>query len=213
MSNTERLEGLYVITDDKLTPKDKLLTMVEASLKGGASIVQLRDKSSSDEEIKATSLALQKLCHYYDALFVLNDKIDIAIECKLDGLHIGKSDHHRFEEIRKNFDGIIGVSCYGDIPLAKNMKEMGADYVAFGSFFVSPTKPKANIVPFDVLSQAKEELQMPVCAIGGIKRSNVEQVMEHEPDMLSLVNDIWSAKNIQEQSQHYANLFRKETTL
>ncbi|HHS92869.1 MAG TPA: thiamine phosphate synthase, partial [Campylobacterales bacterium] len=117
MSNTERLEGLYVITDDKLTPKDKLLEMVEASLKGGASIVQLRDKSSSDEEIKATSLALQKLCHYYDALFVLNDKIDIAIECKLDGLHIGKSDHHRFEEIRKNFDGIIGVSCYGDIPL------------------------------------------------------------------------------------------------
>jgi thiamine-phosphate pyrophosphorylase len=206
MSNTERLEGLYVITDDTLTPKEKLLAMVEASLKGGTSIVQLRDKSSSDEEIKATSIALQKLCHYYDALFVLNDKIDIAIECKLDGLHIGKSDHHRFEEIRKNFDGIIGVSCYGDIPLAKTMQEMGADYVAFGSFFVSPTKPHANIVPFSTLSEARETLDVPVCAIGGIKLSNVDQIMEHKPDMVSLVNDIWSADNIQEQSQHYANL-------
>lgn len=211
MSVTEQLEGLYVISDDKLTPKDKLFEMVESSLKGGASIVQLRDKSSSDEEIKATAIALQKLCHDYDALFVLNDKIEIAIECKLDGLHIGKSDHDRFEEIRKNFQGVIGVSCYGDIPLAKRMQDKGADYVAFGSFYVSPTKPKANIVPFSTISEAKKVLTVPVCAIGGLKRSNIQEVMDHKPDMISLVNDIWSADDIQEQSQHYTNLFEKET--
>lgn len=211
MSRNERLEGLYVITDDTLTPKDKLLEMVESSLKGGASIVQLRDKTSSDTEIKETAIMLQKLCRYYDALFVLNDKIEIAIECKLDGLHIGKSDHARFEEIRQNFKGVIGVSCYGDIALAKMMQDKGADYVAFGSFYVSPTKPHANIVPFSTISEAKKALDVPVCAIGGLKLSNIHNIMNHKPDMVSLVNDIWSAEDIQEQSQKYTNLFEKET--
>ena len=122
MSYQGKLRGLYVITDDTLTPDETIYSQVENSLKGGASIVQLRDKKSDDRAIKEKAVNLQKLFKEYDALFVLNDKIDLAIELECDGLHIGKSDHNRFDQIRKNFKGIIGVSCYGDVDLAKKFE-------------------------------------------------------------------------------------------
>lgn len=202
-----KLKGLYVITDDQLTPHKTVYEQVEQSLKGGASIVQLRDKSSNDAAIREKALKLQKLCSSYGALFVLNDKVDLAIELQCDGLHIGKSDHHRFEEIRKNFNGLMGVSCYADVESAKSFEKMGADYAAFGSFFPSPTKPDSNIVPLDVISRAKEQLNIPVCAIGGINSDNIEQVMEHGPHMVSLISDIWGSDDITSRSHFYANKF------
>lgn len=208
MSINKNLNGLYVITDDTLTPSESVIDQVEASLKGGAKIVQLRDKKSSDEEVRDKVIQLQKLCKEYDALFVLNDKIEMAIELECDGLHIGKSDHMRFQEIRKNFKGVIGVSCYGDISLAKDFEAMGADYVAFGSFFYSPTKPTSNIIPLDILSEARIKLNIPVCAIGGINQENIPDIMGHQPHMVSLVSDIWSSKNIVEQSKYYASNFK-----
>jgi len=203
----EKLNGLYVITDDRLTPDETLFTQVQESLEAGASIVQLRDKTDNDEQIKQKAIKLQELCKKYNATFVLNDKIDIAIEIGCDGLHIGKSDHDKFEIIRETYDGIIGVSCYGDVEQAKYFEFLGADYVAFGSFFSSPTKPNSNIVPLDTLSKAKEQLKIPVCAIGGINSNNIQQVMEHDPDMVSLINDIWASNNIKAQSAFYTNQF------
>jgi thiamine-phosphate pyrophosphorylase len=203
----DNLKGLYVITDDTLTPAATVLEQVKEALDGGAKIVQLRDKKSTDAQIAKTAQVLDKLCKKYDALFVLNDKVELAIELALSGLHIGKSDHHRVKDIRENFDGCIGVSCYGDIALAKQMQEVGVDYVAFGSFYVSPTKPKANIVDLNILSQAKNELNIPVCAIGGINQDNINQVMQHHPDMISLVSDIWRSEDIEAKSRFYANLY------
>ena len=202
-----KLKGLYVITDDNLTPDKSIYEQVEQSLKGGASIVQLRDKHSSDELVMQKAIKLQELCHSYGALFVLNDKIELAIELGCDGLHIGKSDHERFSEIRESFKGVIGVSCYGDIHLAKEFESKGADYVAFGSFFTSPTKPNSNIVPLETLRKAKEALNIPVCAIGGINTTNIDSVMEQNPDMVSLINDIWSSEDILIRSRHYAEKF------
>ncbi len=207
MSYKRELKGLYVITDDKLTPSNTLFSQVEKSLKGGASIVQLRDKKNSDDIVKLTAVKLQKLCHKYNAAFVLNDKIELAIELGCDGLHIGKSDHHRFEEIRKKFKGKIGVSCYGDVELAKSFERKGADYAAFGSFFSSPTKPTSNIVPLEVLSKAKKELSIPVCAIGGINSENLLDIMKHDPDMVSIISDIWNSENITAQASFYSNQF------
>lgn len=207
MSYQRKLKGLYVITDDNLTPSSTLLSQVEEALKGGASIVQLRDKKSSDEVIKKTAFQLQELCKQYDALFVLNDKINIAYELECDGLHIGKSDHDNFEQIRKNFKGLIGVSCYGDIELAKKFEDMGADYVAFGSFFTSPTKPDSNIVDLNTLTMAKDKLNIPICAIGGINTKNLSEVMKHTPDMVSVISDIWNSQDIQNQTKIYKNKF------
>lgn len=201
------LKGLYIISDDTLTPNETIIEQMTQALEGGATIVQLRNKKGSLEEIKNLSIAVQKLCKSYDALFVLNDKIKLAIELGVDGLHIGKSDHHRFDEIRKNFKGIIGVSCYSSIEMAKDFENRGADYVAFGSFFTSPTKPDSNVIDLKILQEAKEKLTLPICAIGGITLSNVDQVMHYKPDMVSIISDMWSVDDIQQQAQNYTKLF------
>jgi len=210
MSSKESLRGLYVISDDLLTPRESLFQSIEKALIGGAKIVQLRDKITPLSSLQSTIFQLQELCHRYNALFVLNDKVELAITLKTTGLHIGKSDHHRFEDIRQKFKGILGVSCYGDLQLAKKMEAMGADYVAFGSFFHSPTKPNSNIIDLEILDQAKKQLSIPICAIGGINTQNVGEVMEHQPDMVAVISDIWS-NDIKQQSKIYSNLYQGES--
>jgi thiamine-phosphate pyrophosphorylase len=203
MSHQRKLRGLYVITDDVLTPDDILFIQVEDAIKGGAKIVQLRDKKSSDEQVEKKAIRLQQLCKKHNVLFVLNDKIDLAIKLQCDGLHIGKSDHDNFIKIRENFDGIIGVSCYGDINKARHFELLGADYVAFGSFYASPTKPDSNIVPLETIQLAKEKLGIAVCVIGGINSSNLDEIMSYKPDMVSVISDIWNSSNIKNQAKKY----------
>lgn len=207
--NFDRLRGLYVITDDLLTPPSTILAQVQSALEGGAKIVQLRDKTSSLDTIKKTALQLEALCQEYDAVFVLNDKVELAIELGLSGLHIGKSDHHRVKEIRKDFSGCLGVSCYGDVAFAKEMQDMGADYVAFGSFFTSPTKPTSNIIDLAVLTLAKKQLDIPVCAIGGIDDDTIFQVMKYKPEMVSLISSIWNSKDIKGQSKKISKWYEE----
>ncbi len=208
MSYQSKLRGLYVITDDRLTPDETLYRQVEEALRGGATVVQLRDKHSSDEVVAKKARKLQELSHQYNALFILNDKIELAISLGLDGLHIGKSDHENFSQIREEFDGIIGVSCYGNISLAQEFEKLGADYVAFGSFYNSPTKPDSAIVPINTIKIAKNRLDIPICVIGGISTQNLDEVMYYRPDMVSVISDIWSSVDITQQSQHYTNKFK-----
>ncbi len=207
MSYQRKLRGVYVITDDTLTPLNNVLEKVELALKGGATIVQLRDKKSDDITLEQIAIQIQKLCKEYDALFVLNDNIKVAIKIQCDGLHIGKSDHENFMEIRKEFQGFIGVSCYGDVALAKRFELLGADYVAFGSFYTSPTKPNSNIVSLETLQIARQKLTIPICAIGGINSKNIDEIMSFRPDMVSIISDIWNANNIQKHTQYYKSKF------
>lgn len=197
------LNGLYVITDEILTPSETLYSQVEDALKGGARIVQLRDKNNSDEDVEQKALKIQELCKKYNALFVLNDKINLAVKLQCDGLHIGKSDHANFLQVRKDFSGIIGVSCYGDVNLALEFEMLGADYVAFGSFYSSPTKPESKVVPLETIKVAKDTLNIPVCVIGGINSKNLDEVMGYSPDMVSVISDIWCAQNIINQVKLY----------
>ncbi len=199
----EKLHGLYVITDDVLTPPQTLLLQVEEALRGGAQIVQLRDKVSTQEVVRKNALALQELCRAHDALFVLNDDVELAVELGVDGLHVGKSDYHRIEQIRENFRGVLGVSCYSDVEFASEMEELGVEYVAFGSFFASPTKPSSSIVALQTLRLAKERLRIPICAIGGLHTQNIAEVLCHKPDMIALVSDIWKSDFIEEKCRWY----------
>lgn len=200
---SRKLEGLYVISDDTLTPKETLLSQVEESLKGGAKIVQLRDKLSRDEELESMILNLEMLCKRYEALFVLNDRINLAIKLNCSGLHIGKSDYAKIDFVRENFKGILGISCYKDVEKAFQMQEKGADYVAFGSFFPSPTKPQSEVVDKKVLTEAKNRLNIPICAIGGININNYSELKNKKTDMIAVVSDIWKSKNIQEKCELY----------
>lgn len=198
------LKGFYAITDEHLTPHETILAQVEEALSAGVGILQYRNKTLSDAQIEPVCLRLQALCREYGALFIIDDRPRLAQKIGADGLHIGQHDTE-LSLARKIFpDGIIGVSCYGSVRKALEAQKAGADYVAFGSFFPSPTKPLSGIVPISVLSRAKEALFLPVCAIGGINATNIDQIAAHHPDMISLVSAIWTGditQNIQRLTQ------------
>jgi thiamine-phosphate pyrophosphorylase len=207
----KKLSGLYVITDEKLTPYEdnQILEKVEAALKGGARIVQLRDKNSSDEFLLPYARKLKELCHKYEATFIVNDRVELALKSDADGVHLGEEDPDikYAREILKN--KIIGISCYGDLKKAKEMELFGASYVAFGSFFPSPTKPSAKIVDKKILLEAKKILRIPVCAIGGITLEKAEELIKLCADMIAVISDIWKADNIEERAKKYKELFER----
>lgn len=182
------LKGLYVITDEHLTPDESVIAYVEDALIAGANIVQYRNKTKSDEEVEDVCRALQAICSHYSRPFILDDRPYLAAKIQADGIHIGKDDMP-LDEARKIFPkGIIGVSCYGSIRKAKEAEAQGADYVAFGSFFASPTKPHSGVISMNVLHKAKEAVGIPICAIGGISESNIDQIASTDIDMISVVS-------------------------
>ena len=192
--------SLYAITDDYLTPDESVVAQVKESLEAGVDILQYRNKIKSDEEVKDICIELQKLCTEYNVPFIIDDRPHLAQEIKADGIHIGKDDMP-ISQARKIFtDGIIGVSCYGSVRKAKEAQDEGASYVAFGSFFPSPTKPHSGIVSRSVIAKAKAALDIPVCVIGGISHTNIHEIVKEKPDMISLVSTVYEgciSSNIQ----------------
>ena len=206
------LKGLYVITDEKLTPYEngEIFKKVEEALQGGAKIVQLRDKTNSNEFLLPYAIKLKELSHKYSAIFIVNDRVDLAKLCDADGVHIGKDDSSitlARKILGKN--KIIGVSCYGDIEKAKLMEKLSADYVSFGSFYSSPTKPEAKVIDKETLIEAKKILKIPICAIGGITAEKAEELIKLGADMVAVISDIWNAKDIKKRAKEYKVLFEK----
>jgi thiamine-phosphate pyrophosphorylase len=198
------LNGLYVITDEYLTPDETVHSYVEDALIAGASIVQYRNKTKSDEEVEEVCRILQSLCSSHNVPFIIDDRPHLAAKINADGLHIGKDDMP-IEEARKIFPkGIIGVSCYGSIRKAREAQQEGADYVAFGSFFASPTKPHSGIISLNVLHKAKEAIDIPICAIGGISQTNIGEIAATQTDMISVVSAAFKGNT----QQNVSNLIK-----
>ena len=193
------LKGLYVLTDATLTPDETMLEQIERVLKSGVRVIQYRNKYATAEEAEKQCIRLQALCDVYEAIFIIDDRLDIAYRINADGLHVGEDDVS-YEEARALLgdDKIIGVSCYGDIERAKKYANLGADYVAFGSFFPSPTKPHAKVVSPEILQSAKEQLRVPICAIGGINENNIELLSCYDIAMYSLISAVYKEDAIEE---------------
>ena len=205
-----KLKGLYAITDEKWTPAQVLFDSVASALAGGASVVQLRDKTSPMEDLLPIAEALADICLANEALFIINDRVDLAERCGCHGVHLGKDDFN-FREARKRLkDKIIGVSCYNDIERAKEFQDAGADYVAFGSFFPSPTKPDAVRAEKDILIRAKESLTVPICAIGGITLDNSGGLISSGADMVAVISSLWGCASIMERAQAFSDKFSKQ---
>lgn len=203
------LKGLYGITDEEKTPYDQVESMVEQALQGGMKILQLRDKHSATNALLTLAKSLKALCHQHGAIFIIDDNVELVELCDADGLHIGKDDMTLSDARKRLPEKIIGVSCYGSIELAHKAQNEGASYVAFGSFFPSPTKPRAPVVPDALLTQAQDELNLPVCAIGGITSNNASTLIEKGVDMVSVIHDLWVCEDIKRQAQKYQILFQK----
>ncbi|MCK9257000.1 MAG: thiamine phosphate synthase [Sulfurospirillaceae bacterium] len=191
-----QLKGLYALTDERYTPFLELESKVLELLKAGVKVVQLRDKNSKDEELLEKALNIQQICKKYGAIFIINDRVNLAKEIDADGVHIGIEDESLIKTRELLPDKIIGVSCYDDLERAILAQNQGASYVAFGSFFPSSTKPDAKKAPLELLKRAKKELKIPICVIGGINETNISLLKD--ADLISIVKAVYEPREIKE---------------
>jgi len=206
-SNFKR-NRLYVITDANLTPGESLIKSVAEAIDGGASMVQYRNKEADFGQKMWEIQDLRILCNSLNIPLIVNDDVKLAIESGADGVHLGKEDMSVVEARSKLGDSsIIGVSCYNDIGLAEQAQIDGASYVAFGSCFVSKTKPNSQCCSLSTITAAKDKLTIPVVAIGGIDQTNVKEVIEAGADIVAVISGVFSQKSIQNAASLISNQF------
>ena len=213
MNSDSRLHGLYVITDARLAAAQGLATQVEAALEGGARIIQYRDKGKDRSRRELEAETLRRLTQRYQALLIINDDVELAHRCAADGVHLGRDDISLPTARQRLGDGaIIGISCYNRLELALQAARLGADYVAFGRFFSSRSKPEAVQAEAQLLRQAREHLQLPLVAIGGITPENGRQLLEAGADMLAVIHAVFGQPDIRLACAQFHTIFLPENT-
>ncbi|ARU87218.1 thiamine phosphate synthase [Pseudomonas sp. M30-35] len=205
-----KLRGLYAITDSQLLADGKLLPYVEAALKGGAKLLQYRDKSSDDARRLREAEALRELCNRYGATLVINDDAELAARLGV-GLHLGQSDGSlAAARALLGRNAIIGGTCHAELDLAQNAASEGASYIAFGRFFNSNTKPGAPAATIELLNQAKTRFNLPIIAIGGITLETAPQLIAEGASMVAVIHGLFaadSADEVERRARAYSALF------
>jgi thiamine-phosphate pyrophosphorylase len=201
-------QGLYAITDPTLTPPEFIIEKVEQAILGGARMVQYRDKIADGARRQRQAAALLKLCNHYRIPLLVNDDVDLVRAVGAHGVHLGLDDA-TIREARTILgkDAIVGASCYDDFARAERACKAGADYVAFGSFFHSPTKPFAAKAGMDLLRRARRRLEIPVCAIGGITAANAAPLVEAGADLIAVISGLFAQPDPRQTAQVFATLF------
>src|SRR5512138_2474668 len=189
--------GLYAITDSNLIASEQMIQAVASAIQGGAMMIQYRNKGSDESYRQWEAQDLVNLCRPLGVPLIINDDIKLAQVVRAHGVHLGKDDPH-ISEARAALGpaAIIGVSCYNDIECAVAAEKAGADYVAFGSFFSSSTKPKAVHADITLLCEAKKRLKIPLVAIGGITADNGAQLIAAGADLLAVINGVFGQGDI-----------------
>ena len=206
---TPTLRGLYAITDSQLLA-GRLLPYVEAALKGGARLLQYRDKSSDAARRLREAEALGELCERYGAALIINDDAELAARLGV-GLHLGQGDGSlSAARALLGRQAIIGATCHAQLQLAEQAAGEGASYVAFGRFFDSTTKPGAPAATVELLDQAKRDLQLPIVAIGGVSLDTAPQLIARGASMVAVVHALFgadSAAEVERRARAFSDLF------
>lgn len=209
------LSGLYAITPDiSLTACDSpaqvenLLIGLRSVLQGGAELVQWRNKSPAAAKRLEFAERVVALCRLYRVPLLINDDIGLAKAVGADGVHLGRHDAG-VEQARAKLGAyaLIGVSCYNQLDLARLAEQQGADYVAFGRFFTSRSKPDAVPASLDLLRRAAKEIRLPIAAIGGINADNGATLVAAGADMLAVIDGVFSAADIELAAANLRRLF------
>lgn len=187
---------LYAVTDRTWTGRQSLYEQVEDALRGGVTCVQLREKELDEAEFFKEAIALQDLCKRYHVPFIINDNVEIAIKSKADGIHVGQQDMAA-KDVRKQLGDqmILGVSVE-TVEQAVAAEQAGADYLGVGAMFYTSTKNDASAVSYDTLKAICSSVSIPVVAIGGIKKENMQQLSGSGVDGVALVSAIFAADDI-----------------
>ncbi|MBR5559314.1 MAG: thiamine phosphate synthase [Oscillospiraceae bacterium] len=189
---------LYAVTDSAWVGKQTLLEQIESALKGGVTIVQLREKKLDDESFIEEAIKAKELCHKYGVPLIINDNLEVALKSGADGIHVGIEDIP-VAEIRRKVpeDFIIGATCK-TVEQAQIAQSSGADYMGVGAIFPSPTKTNAIRVTYDLLKEICSSVSIPAVAIGGISRENLMEVAGGGIEGVAVVSAIFAAEDIQE---------------
>jgi thiamine-phosphate pyrophosphorylase len=193
-----KLRGLYAVT-----PEDgDVLGKVRLALEGGVALLQYRSKKHNPAE----AAAIVRLARELGVPVIINDDVQLALELGADGAHLGRDDGD-LPAVRKRLGGkLLGASCYNQLGLARAAVDAGADYVAFGSVFSSPTKPSAARAPLALFKEART-LGVPLAAIGGITLGNAPQLIAAGADLLAVISDLFDAPDIRQRARDYGKLF------
>ncbi len=203
-----QLSGIYAITDDQLLAGSKFLEACASALDNGISLLQYRSKSVSSDLRLERARALAELCAQYEVPLIINDDINLCVSSQASGVHLGRQDAS-LATARKRLGAkaIIGITCHASVEEAILAEQQGADYVAFGRFFASVTKPEAPTAGLEVLQEASNRLNIPVVAIGGINAQNGALIIEAGADMLAVVDDIFGQGDVAIQTRNLVELF------
>lgn len=197
---------LYAVTDRAWAEKLTLMEQVEEAIKGGVTCVQLREKELDDENFLEEAIEMKELCARYNVPFIINDNVDIAIKCKADGIHIGQKDMEAGNVRALVGDKMmIGVSAQ-TVEQAIAAEYAGADYLGVGAMFHTETKRDACEVSYQTLKEICETVSIPVVAIGGIKKSNILELVGTKVDGVALVSAIFAADDIEAECKELRSL-------
>ncbi|QLF94263.1 thiamine phosphate synthase [Pseudomonas sp. ABC1] len=201
-----KLRGLYAITDSQLLAGGRLLPYVEAALRGGARLLQYRDKSDDDARRLREAQALLELCTQYGASLLINDDLELAARLGV-GVHLGLADGSlSAARALLGPQAIIGASCYASLALAEQARAEGASYAAFGRFFNSHTKPGEPAATRELLEQARTQVRLPLVAIGGITLERAPDLIASGASLVAVIHALFSAEDADE-VEHRARAF------
>lgn len=204
------MHGLYAITKVIANNEERLFEDVAAVIRGGAGFVQYRDKIHSAPARQRIGHRLLMLCRELGAKLIINDDIVLCRLIDADGVHLGREDDDLARARMSLGDSkIIGVSCYNQLQLALQAQQNGADYIAFGSFFHSSTKPHAMHAPLSLLNEARTPLTVPVVAIGGITADNGQRLVNAGADALAVINGVFAEDDIEAAARKLSQIFIK----
>ncbi len=203
--------GLYVITDENLINQENYFDIINSVLIHKPTFIQLRIKELSKEEVLYKAKRIRELSLKYDVKFIINDNVEVAIESGADGVHIGKFDED-FNKVRKKIgdDKIIGVSCYGDIDRCIKFSDLGADYIAIVTPYFTKTKPDRERTDLDQMSKIVKTIEStPIFAIGGIDKSNIDEIKGTGVDGVAVINAIFNQDNPSSETLKLISFFNK----
>lgn len=197
MNFSKEMLLLYAVTDRSWVGKQTLYEQTEDALKGGITLLQLREKNLAEDEFVKEAIKIKELCHRYNVPLIINDNADVALKSGADGVHVGIEDAP-VSKIRKKFpkNFIIGATAK-TVEQARDAEKAGADYIGVGAVFPSPTKKNAIQITVEQLKKICSSVSIPSVAIGGICLDNVAKLAGGGMDGIAVVSAIFAEDDIQ----------------
>ena len=201
--------SLYLCTDRSIMSDTSIEECVEKSLKGGVSVVQIREKDCSGKEFLQIAKSVKEITRRYDVPLIINDRVDVAIAVGADGVHVGQDDLPcAIVRSMVGEDMIIGVSA-SSLTEALKAQQDGADYIGVGAMFATDTKTDAKVVTMEELDRIRREVSIPIVVIGGINKTTLPDFIGKGIDGIAVVSAIVSQNEVESAARELKSMFHK----